>query len=63
MNIQNKEILINERDDYYYDAFGWAVIAAVCLYFGWEPCSLFAAGLGVLELLVGIGVSIWISRK
>ena len=63
MDINNKEILINERDDYYYDSFMWAVIAGCCEYYGWFPGALFTAGIGVLLVLIGAGISIWISHK
>lgn len=52
-----------ERDEFYYCSFMWAVIAAACLYYGWEPVALAAAGAGLLHVLIGAGVSIWISHK
>jgi len=52
-----------ERDEYYTAAVMWAVIAAACLYYGWEPVALAAAGAGLLHVLIGAGVSIWISHK
>ena len=52
----------DDRDECYYDSLMWAGIAAACLYCGWELTAIFATGLGALLLLIGVGISTWISR-